>query len=378
MRELPLELLQIIVENLKDGPSILNLRLVSKTLNSVATPRAFRVVIVRDSVKSAQAVSLLQDCNEAVTASVREVVFQGDYGEQEPEETAREGLKMVFSRLTKFPNLQKLQFDFNPEYEEEDNYQIPENPTNYLQLQNAILAALAANPPPSLVSLTLNNLIAMPDDIYAQESFHRVFRSLQALDISVLCDAESEGSYFQDPLVDFWNKSLPHMIRSATAVTALTIRSNLPVGAYPALSFKDTFLPGLSSLALYRFVLEPALPDSDVVAFILRHKATLTHLTLHDCSIDGGEEGEFPRPWNAVFETFKTELGALREFVLENEAEIYHRHVVGRDSRFEYTRLDPGWGYMPSEGELPSGGLDLPALESLMDLVESRQPDAET
>ncbi|KAF8198196.1 hypothetical protein K438DRAFT_2016302 [Mycena galopus ATCC 62051] len=345
MRDLPLELLHIITENLEDDPSILNLRLVSKTLNSVATPLAFRVIVVKDSLKSAQAVSFLQDCNGVVTSL--------------------------------FSNLEKVRFDFNPEYEEEYNYQIPENPTHYLLLQNAIFAAFAANPHPSLMSLTMNNLIAVPVNIYANESFHQVFRSLQALDISVLCDAESEGSYFQDPLVDFWDKSLPHMIRSATAVTALTIRSNLPVGAYPALSFKDTFLPGLSSLALYRFVLEPALPESDVVAFILRHKTTLTHLTLHDCSIDGGEEGEFPRPWHAVFETFKTELGALREFVLENEAERYHRHVVGRDWRFEYTYLDVGWGCMAWEDELPSGGLDLPALESLMEVIESRQPDAE-
>jgi hypothetical protein len=94
------------------------------------------------------------------------------------------------------------------------------------------------------------------------------------------------------------------IVRSATALTKLAIRSDHPVGACPALSFRDAFLPHLASLTLYDFMLEPIIADSDVVAFILRHKGTLACLALHGCSIDGGEDGVFPRPWRTPSSCF--------------------------------------------------------------------------
>jgi hypothetical protein len=78
MAELPLELFQVIAKDVEHDPSIFSLRLVSKTVNSVVTPLAFRVIIVNDSVKSAEAVSFLQGCDKSVTSLVRELVFQGD------------------------------------------------------------------------------------------------------------------------------------------------------------------------------------------------------------------------------------------------------------------------------------------------------------
>ncbi|KAJ7678074.1 hypothetical protein DFH06DRAFT_1316862 [Mycena polygramma] len=63
-----MELLQIITEQLEQDPSIFDLRLVSKPLNSAATPLALRVIVVKDSVKSADAVSFLQGCDESVTS----------------------------------------------------------------------------------------------------------------------------------------------------------------------------------------------------------------------------------------------------------------------------------------------------------------------
>ncbi|KAJ7315364.1 hypothetical protein DFH08DRAFT_1040043 [Mycena albidolilacea] len=191
----------------------------------------------------------------------------------------------------------------------------------------------------------------------------------QARRLSLLSDVEDEDAYCQDPLVSFWND----IVRSATALTRLTIRSDHPVGAYPALSFRDTFLPLLASLTLYGFVLEPIVADSDVVAFILRHKGTLARLALHGCSIDGGEDGVFLRPWHALFEA---EIDSLRNFLFVND-DAARESEFERDARFVYTRLDPGWGYMPWNEELATEGLDLPALESLQAVVKSRRLGAD-
>ncbi|KAJ7187225.1 hypothetical protein C8R46DRAFT_1059174 [Mycena filopes] len=370
MAELPVELFQAIAKDVGDDPSIFNLRLVSKTLNSVATPVAFRVVVVCDAVKSATAVSFLQKCDESITSLVREVIFKGDSANQKPRrwanetsgEAGREAVRAVFAGLAKFPKLEHLRCYFHDCYQEESSDFMPENPTHFLLLQLGIFPTLAAHPHPPLASLTLTNVLAIPDPIYAQQDFQRVFRPLQRLDISILSDVDFEGSYFQEPLVEFWEQSVPSMLRSASAITSLTLRSDQPTGSCPRLPFTDISLPHLTSLTLHNFCLVPSFPESDVVvAFILQHKSTLAHLELHHCSIDGDEDGDFPRPWFAVLALFEAELGSLSEFVFEN------------DPQFEYTRLDAGWGYMPWEEEIAGQEQDLPALERLMAVVNSRR-----
>ncbi|KAJ6495384.1 hypothetical protein C8R45DRAFT_169700 [Mycena sanguinolenta] len=387
MAQLPLELLQLIAKNVGHASSLLSLRLVSKVLNSVATPLALRVVVVSDTPKSAEAVVFLQDCNESITSLVQEVIFRGDSerateeqrekGEEEDEEELeqrrREPIKTVFSRLSKFPKLTNLRFDFHKFFEEEEVFEMPINATRYLLLQQEIFRAIAANPPPpSLISMTLNNVLSIPDDIYLDADFDRVFTQLHSLDISVLSNAGDEGSYYQDPFVDFWGVDMSAIVRSAANVTALTIRSDQLIGSCPVLSFNEVSMPQLVSLELHGFSLDPG--DGDAVAFIVRHKATLSHLALHECSIDGGEDGTFTRPWHAVLKIFEKELDNLREFVFGSE-EGSEGEIDGvkRDPRFMYTRLDPGWGYMPWREELATEGLDLPALDSLLTVVEARR-----
>ncbi|KAJ7457375.1 hypothetical protein FB451DRAFT_1406813 [Mycena latifolia] len=389
MPDVPLELVHAIAADVESNSVLLQLRLVSKTLNSVATPLAFRVLTVQDSAKSAEALSFFQGCEDSVTSAVREVVFQADgrrrwIGEADTSgEAGRQALKTAFSGLAKFPNLEKLRFDFHGCFQEEDTHEIPSNPSHFLRLQFDLLAALASSPPPSVLSLTLNNVLTVPDAIYEQEAFHAVFHRLQTLSISVLSDTDYEGSYFQDPLVAFWNTSMAHMVRSALAVTSLTLRSDQPTGAYPALSFRDTHLPHLSALTLENFVFEPMILESDVAAFIVAHKATLAHLELRECSIDGGEDSEFSRPWRAVLALFETELGCLQTFVLSGEKsdtdddEDDDEDTGERDPRFRYTRLDPGWGYMTTTEEVDGVALDLIALESLKAAVKARRLLAE-
>ncbi|KAF8146951.1 hypothetical protein K438DRAFT_1868340 [Mycena galopus ATCC 62051] len=133
------------------------------------------------------------------------------------------------------------------------------------------------------------------------------------------------------------------------------------------MSLDDIFLPHLSSLVLHQFVFH-----RDVVDFVLRHKATLARLELHECSMDGGGlydkwapeggfDSVFPQPWHAVFASFEAELGALRHFVFF-------------PTEFQYSREDPGFGYVPwDEAAEAVGQGDEPALRSLMAVVESRR-----
>ncbi|KAF7340873.1 hypothetical protein MSAN_02116800 [Mycena sanguinolenta] len=389
MAVLPPELLLAITKDAAHDPSIFNLRLVSKALNDLAKPIALRVVVVNDSVKSARAVSFLQGCDQSVTSLVRELVFCGDSETVRPQngfnwknedETSgavgRQALKTVFSALAKFRNLETLRLNFHASYQEDPSLDVSNHPdaTHFLKLQDEIFATLAAHPPPPLVSLALTNLLALPSDIYAKESFHLIFRSVRQLDISALSNLDLEGSYSEECHLEFWDTSVAHMIRGATSITELTVRSDQ---LFFVETVKNIFLPHLVSLSLHQFILEPALPESDVVAFILRHKATLTRLELHGCSICGGEHYEFPRPWHAVLGLFEAELGALCEFVLVGEVEEgpdLAEDAYERDrSLFNYTNLNPGIGYMPHEQEVPTEGLDLPALESLMAVVRSRR-----
>ncbi|KAJ7711970.1 hypothetical protein B0H16DRAFT_1626625 [Mycena metata] len=385
---LPPELFHSITKDIdEDDPTtIFTLRLVSKSVNSVVSPLAFRVLVVNDSVRSAAGLSLLQGCDESVKSLVHEVIFRGDPQGTDPEwrnETSgaegRNALKAAFAGLANFPNLKKLRLDFHSCYQEEpetteDGIELATSPSHFLLLQQDIFAGLAATSL-SLDSLTLNHLLAFPSDLYLQEDFYPIFRPLQVLDVSVLSDGNYDGAWYAfEPINGFWEQSMAQILRSAASLTALTIRSDQPVGSCPALS-ADSFHPKLTSLSLHNFSLDPHSPERDAVDFILRHKSTLAHLELHGCSIDGGEGGDFPRPWHVVLTLFAAELGCLRTFVFENEEEEEEPLVFERDPRFRYTKLDVGWGYTSWEGQVNGAHQDLPALESLMAVVKSRHGD---
>ncbi|KAJ7705646.1 hypothetical protein B0H16DRAFT_1636248 [Mycena metata] len=332
---LPLELFQAVTKDIEDDPTtIFNLRLFR--------PWPFNALVVNESVRSATDLSLLQSCDESVKSLVHEVVFRGDPQGTDREWRSKNALKAAFSGLANFPNLKKLRLDFHNCYQEEpettaDGLELATSPSHFLLLQQDIFAGLSATSL-SLDSLTLNHLLPFPSDLYLQEDFYRIFQPLQVLDVSVLSDGNYDGAWYAfEPINGFWEQSMAQILRSAASLTALTIRSDQPLGSCPAL--------------------------------------TLAHLELHGCSIDGGEGGDFPRPWHVVLTLFAAELGCLRTFVFENEEEEEEPLVFERDPRFRYTRLDVGWGYTSWEGQVNGAHQDLPALESLMAVVKSRHGD---
>ncbi|KAJ7457349.1 hypothetical protein FB451DRAFT_593363 [Mycena latifolia] len=363
--QIPSELLHAIVGAVKDHSALLNLRLASKTCNSIASPWAFRVLTVTDSVESAEGLTCLQNCDKLITNAVQEVVFKGDpeglsnvygYIDETSGEEGRDALSAAFSGLHKFPNLTTLRLDFHACFLEEDTVDVPENPSHFLCLQLALFAALAANPCPALVSLTLNNVIAMPDDIYTTETFQRFFRPLERLHLSVLSDTDGEGAYYLEPLNDFWEKSLAHILRSAHYVTTLTLRSDQPIGF--SLSLDTVHLPRLADLSLHNLIIADTTAGADIAEFIVRHGATLARLELDACSVFREDAG-VTRPWHAVLRRFKEELPHLRSFQLTPLPP-------------GYIELDPGHYYMEITETVGPEADDSAALQSLMAVLEAR------
>ncbi|KAJ7603028.1 hypothetical protein B0H17DRAFT_104077 [Mycena rosella] len=86
-------------------------------------------------------------------------------------------------------NLAVLRFDFHAYFQEQEGgtEEVPdERPSHFLHLQRVLLAALAANRPPSLVSVALHNIIAIPNDLYGDNDAKRFLRCLTRLRLFAL------------------------------------------------------------------------------------------------------------------------------------------------------------------------------------------------
>ncbi|KAJ7641788.1 hypothetical protein FB45DRAFT_361830 [Roridomyces roridus] len=324
MANLSPEVFQLILNELRDDPydgpeTLRNLRLVSKTVNTITTPVFFCVVPLWHDLDSANAVLFLQDCDESIRAAVREVVFEDDsfdttvgdwrggramrlaHGQspfdaykQSILKRNRTALFQTFSGLAKFPNLERLRLAFHSSYEEEPSA-TPIAPSHYLLQQIALFKALVHNPPPPLTSLVMTDIIGIHQKFYESEKFLAIFRTLKKLEISVLsvawddphpdflADPEEDDSY--ELLEAYWGGNMIDMVRSSVSLTSLTVCSDQPVGGDLYLNL-DIFLPQLSELVLKKFVLSPESPSSDAVTFILWHKSLLSRLELRDCSVD--------------------------------------------------------------------------------------------
>ncbi|KAJ7869092.1 hypothetical protein B0H14DRAFT_2727583 [Mycena olivaceomarginata] len=239
--------------------------------------------------------------------------------------------------------------------QEGDPLQVDTAFSGLAKFRNLRIVHRARCPPTTpLISLTLYNIIPIPDGIYATEAFQNIFRSLTTLCISV-------DSGNQPQLSDFWESSIPSILKSATNLTSLTIRSN-----HPSLTFTS---PMLASLMLDTFILHPAHADYDIAEFIVRHKATLMHLELTDCWVLRGKQGVYARPWRSLFQLFQQELVGLRSLrMLTTISGSYLWHFCG------YIVLVPEsrFFYYDHEAAVQARDLDDAAFESLISTVELR------
>ncbi|KAJ6456638.1 hypothetical protein C8R47DRAFT_1165248 [Mycena vitilis] len=372
MADIPVELMRSIVDWIANASVLFTLRLGSKTFNAIATPRVFGVLNVRDSVQSANGLALIQNGLEDTTDAIQEIIFEGNPGaehtwrdEEISGERGRDALCTAFSGLAKFRNLKTLRFKFYSTFTE-----VSDEPSHFLLLQQGLFEALAAQPPPPLDSLTLHHIISAPNDIYTHEGFQNIFRPLTTLSISVLSENQSGNAYLSAPLGQFWDTSIPSMLKNARCLTSLSLRTNYPVGVVPALPITTINIRALTALSLYNFVLDPSSADHDILDLVVRHKATLTHLKLSACEVFGGEARVYQRPWHAVLRRLETELSSLHSFqLMENDRspDGFHEETRGP---FGYLFLVDGHHYHADDHAEP--GEDRAALRSLMSAVAAR------
>ncbi|KAJ7664339.1 hypothetical protein DFH06DRAFT_322075 [Mycena polygramma] len=372
MADIPVELLQAIVDWVEDTPVLFNLRLASRTFNAIATPRVFRVLTVRDRVQSADGLAMIQNGLEDTTDAVQEIVFQGDpeseytwRDEEVSGETGRHALCAAFSGLAKFRNLKTLRFKFHSSFRE-----VSDEPSHFLLLQLGLFEVLANHPPPPLVSLMLHHIISVPNDIYTHEGFQNIFRPLTTLSISVLSENQSGSSYLSAPVAQFWGTSIPSMLTNAQYLTSLSLRTNYPVGVVPALPLAAIDFPALTALSLHNFILDPSSAEHDILEFVVRHKATLTHLKLSACEVFGGEARVYQRPWHVVLRRLQTELSRLRSFQLTEYDHAHDDHFEESRGPFGYLFLVDGHRYHGDDHV--ERGADRAALKSFMSTVAAR------
>ncbi|KAI0265930.1 hypothetical protein BC834DRAFT_158464 [Gloeopeniophorella convolvens] len=329
---IPLELLHQIINGVESSQDLFSVRATSRGLCALATPRAFERLIAKNTLKNSKGFyNLIQ--TEAAKSYTRVLIFRDEYLEDDEEgeelhdraaplrddgAEVCKTLSEAFSLVGTLPALRSIILLFDPLPSELDPTYTPE-PTGGggLELQLGILESLSVAADvisPRLRSLSLNNLLALPNKIFLSDPFLSLFRHLQSLRISVLTDTTREGAVFEDPLIEFLTGTIPALLRAASespALEELTFYVDQDVSAVDQQIFPDVLFPSLHTLKL-RHILFNA--STGVEDFIATHAKTLEKLRLDCCKVQAGEQASSPDfNWANLWATWLDELTALKD-----------------------------------------------------------------
>ncbi|KAI0046722.1 hypothetical protein FA95DRAFT_1606691 [Auriscalpium vulgare] len=275
-RSLPVELWQMVVVNVPVVDDLHRMRLVSKALCAVATTKALRTILVSNTKDSVQFFSdLLQSsefCQNVEVVIYRDAAadckLQYVAGDEDAdcEDTSRacehgEHIRMlltsVFSRLRSLTSLTRLSFTFHPKWDDGLDPQTRDKQTNTsdgLLLQLALIEAAADAFPPTLTSLTLNNLVPMHDELYGTPSVQALLEHLVELRISVASYAPDVPTY-SAAAEEFWDHTIADcFLDPATSLRKLALHND---SFYPPplpITSLNSF--GLTRLSLKRMFFE--------------------------------------------------------------------------------------------------------------------------
>ncbi|KAI0058952.1 hypothetical protein BV25DRAFT_1918864 [Artomyces pyxidatus] len=383
MLRLPLELLLFIFE-LSDSSGLRNVRAANKALSEVATPVAFRTLHCTSTEPSTAGLLRLLKCS-SIRPHVREIVYQDWYAESrgaaEPyvsmmsEYHAGENLVAAIEMLQELPALHALSFTFFPLYEDETEEFIhatdESDYSTYLVLQRCVLNALAAvEPAPALRSLTLTNLIALDNPVFAQPAFLALIQRLTLFHISTLSDVQ-RGAHDRH-LTRFYANALPPMLRApGSSLTSLTLHADQDTGKEPGLNLRGLSYPHLAHLSLQRVIFSAA---TGAEAFVLAHAQTLMSLSLLRCKISHDEVVQAtPRMWSDVYGTLSAQLVGLRRLQVVEEWEgegLTNWTPGGKKVRYVWLETPGGWWNPYFPGHVKQ---DKRALESFRQIVDLRR-----
>ncbi|TFY71213.1 hypothetical protein EVG20_g1794 [Dentipellis fragilis] len=371
---LPVEMLKAIVDDVP-AEDLLPVRAAAKTLNTLATPHAFRVLRAKTTLESVQKLAEALGTPD-VAKHVKEIVIR-DVGakagvdlfapgkdtadepeeetQEEPEEDQeelREALTSAIALFHTLPSLETVNVTFPPKFEEQDE-------ADSRQLQSTILESLAAHPL-KLKSLSLANLATGPSELYAKPEFEALLKPLTELRISTISDQGQMGWYDEEPCIDFWQMVQTRLLTLPENLTSLALHSDIEIGWAPEFRFVELNYPKLASLSLKNVVFNEEIGIED---FIVRHKDTLTRLDLQRCPVVLPDEGE-ERHWSEIYQRLGTELTNLKHIDIQNE---------NGDCTLNYAMLDSGVGFqyvtMEDDGQVEE---DNAAQDAFMKEIRSR------
>lgn len=346
MRDLPIEIINAVVQNVSSMTDLLQLRSVNQAYRDLVTPIAFSKLHVKNSIQSAQNFQQIVAAAHLAT-HVREVVYDARDDEcfQFPMENVEvedmlevaeleEALTEAFCALDALPRLDRVSAHFWPSFVSQSGKKIRESPFWFTSRQLTVIHAIYhAMKTSRMTSLSLNNVVMMPATCYdfVSELTHS---PLTDLSLSVVPNADiSAWSGSKDI-----NGSLGALLPlSNNTLKTLALRS--PQGPYHSLKteLSSFHYPSLSSLVLENIVFDQMPSPNGVEEFILRQKSRLRHLELRSCASYVGSSPSFDaRLWSSMWQRWAGELGGLRELVVDGES--------------GYVVLDADWGYVPYKG----------------------------
>ncbi|KAG1897798.1 uncharacterized protein F5891DRAFT_1129754 [Suillus fuscotomentosus] len=341
MRDLPIEIINTVVQNVSSVTDLLQLRSLNKAYRELVTPIAFSKLHVKNSIQSAQ--NFQQIIAAANLAPyVREVVydFRDDEFFQFPPENIEiedmlevadleEALTEVFCALDRLPRLECVAANFWPTFISQSGKEIRESPFWFTSRQLTVIHSIYhAMKTSRMTSLSLNNVVMMPVSCYDFVST-LTNSPLSHLSLSVVPNADISAWSGSKEINGSLGALLPI---SNPTLKSLELRS--PQGPYHSLETKlsSFHYPSLESLVLENTVFDQMPSPDGVEEFIIRQKSRLHHLELQSCASYVANPSVDARLWSSIWQRCAAELTSLRELVVDGDS--------------GYVVLDAEWGYV--------------------------------
>jgi len=351
MRDLPIELIHAVVQNVSATADLLHLRSVNWAYRELVTPNVFSTLHIKNSIQSAQ------NCHQIISVTnlaihVREVTYDSrdneclqfprdnvgksvsfahvltvfnpcyahvDCGDALEISELEDVLTEVFCGITALPRLERVTLNFWPSFLSRSGKEVPESPFWFTNRQLAVVHAIHHGMKMSrMTSLTLNNVIlpAICYDFITSLTESPLFH----LSISIVSNAEVSAWSGSKNVNGSLGALLPP---SNPTLKSLVLRS--PQGLYHSLTTRLSSLhyPSLESLVLENIVFDQ-MPSADGVEdFIIRHKDTLQRLELQSCACHIPVSPADARRWSTIWQRWASDLTGLRELVVNSGSHGY-------------------------------------------------------
>ncbi|KAG2066591.1 hypothetical protein BDR04DRAFT_1106382 [Suillus decipiens] len=341
MRDLPVEIINVVVQNVSSATDLLQLRSLNKAYRDLITPIAFSKLHVKNSIQSAQnfqqiiaAPNLATHVREVVYDSREDECFQFPPQNIEIEDMLEvaeleEALTEAFCAIDALPRLDCVSASFWPSFISHSGVEIPESPFWFADRQLTVIHAIYhAMKKSRMTSLSLNNVVMMPPSRYDFVS-SLTNSPLSHLSLSVVPNADiSAWSGSKDI-----NGSLGALLPlSNGTLKSLELRS--PQGPYHSLETRlsSFHYPSLQSLVLENIVFDPTPSSDGVEEFVIRQKSCLQQLELRSCASYVANPSFDTRLWSNIWQRWAAELTSLRKLVVDGDS--------------GYVVLDAEWGYV--------------------------------